>query len=143
MTVMQRNYVFMITRCTSYEVEFLPDKVNILKHSFSVCCIYFSLLPLMPAGVQGSNETPPPLSVTGQPRDGAPAVVHVLQFRFHVCCMPTFSSSPSPSPNHPPHTHMLPLTERVSLALSLTPTHAYTHTHTHTHHTVIHQLFSC
>ena len=30
----------------------------------------------MPAGVQGSNKAPPLLSVTGQPLDGAPAMVH-------------------------------------------------------------------
>ena len=32
---------------------------------------------------RGQHEAPPPLSVTGQPLDGAPAVVHVLQFCFH------------------------------------------------------------
>ena len=39
----------------------------------------------MPAGIQGIitiNKAPPPLSVTGQPLDGTPAVIHVLQFRF-------------------------------------------------------------
>ena len=41
-----------------------------------------SLPPIRPAG---SDEAPPPLSVTGQPPDGVPAVVHVLQFRFHSC----------------------------------------------------------
>ena len=45
-----------------------------------------SSLPIMPAGIQGIitiNKAPPPLSVTGQPLDGTPAVVHVLHFRFH------------------------------------------------------------
>ena len=37
----------------------------------------------MPADIQGKNEAPPPLSVTGQPLDGTPAVVHVLHFHFH------------------------------------------------------------
>ena len=41
------------------------------------------LLPVKQAGVQGSNEAPPPLSVARQPLDGDPAVVHVLHFRFH------------------------------------------------------------
>ena len=31
----------------------------------------------------GSNEAPSPLSVTGQPLDGATVVVHVFHFRFH------------------------------------------------------------
>ena len=35
------------------------------------------------ASVLGSNQALPPLSVTGQPLDGAPAVVHFLHFRFH------------------------------------------------------------
>ena len=42
-----------------------------------------SSLPITPAGEKGSTEAPPPLPVTGQPLDGAPAVVHVLHFRFH------------------------------------------------------------
>ena len=42
----------------------------------------------MLAGVQGCNEAPPPLTVIGQSLDGAPALVHVLNFSFH-------SSSPS------------------------------------------------
>ena len=42
------------------------------------------LLPVTPAGVQGNDEAPPPLSVIGQPLDGAPAVVHVLHFRFQL-----------------------------------------------------------
>ena len=37
----------------------------------------------MPPGIQGSNKAPPPMSVTGQPVDCAPAVVHVLHFHFH------------------------------------------------------------
>ena len=37
----------------------------------------------MPAGIAGSNKALPLLSVTGQPLDGASAVVHVLQFGFH------------------------------------------------------------
>ena len=37
----------------------------------------------MPVGIEGTNKAPPPLSVTGQPLDGAPAEVHVLHFRFH------------------------------------------------------------
>ena len=32
--------------------------------------------------ILGSNEAPPPQSDTGQPLDGAPAVVHVLHFCF-------------------------------------------------------------
>ena len=40
-------------------------------------------LPVTPTGVNGSNEASPPLPVTGQSLDGAPAVVHVLHFRFH------------------------------------------------------------
>ena len=40
-----------------------------------------------PSHQLASNEAPPPLSVTGQPLDGAPAVVHLLHFRF-------YSSSP-------------------------------------------------
>ena len=88
-----------------------------------------------PIGQPQSSSTP----VTGQPLDGAPAVVHVLQFCFHVCCMPTFSSSPSPIPNHPQNTHAPSYRESLSRSLSHphthTPTHAYTHTHppTHTH----------
>ena len=39
--------------------------------------------PVTPAGVEGSNEAPPPLSVTSQPLDGAPAVVLRLHFCFH------------------------------------------------------------
>ena len=31
----------------------------------------------------GGDEAPPPLSVTGQPLEGAPAVVNLLHFRFH------------------------------------------------------------
>ena len=42
-----------------------------------------SSLPVTPAGIWSSSEAPPPLSVTGQPLDGAPAVVHLLHFRFH------------------------------------------------------------
>ena len=37
----------------------------------------------MTAGIAGSNKALPLLSVTGQPLDGASAVVHVLQFGFH------------------------------------------------------------
>ena len=37
-------------------------------------------LPIMPAGMYGSNEASPSVSVTGQPLDGAPAVVHVLSY---------------------------------------------------------------
>ena len=35
--------------------------------------------PITPAGVQGSSEAPPPLSVSVQPLDGASVEVHVLQ----------------------------------------------------------------
>ena len=37
----------------------------------------------MPPDVKGSNKAPPPLSVTGQPLDGALAVLHALHFCFH------------------------------------------------------------
>ena len=37
----------------------------------------FYLLPVTPAGVLVSDETPPFLSLTGQPLDGAPVVVHL------------------------------------------------------------------
>ena len=42
-----------------------------------------SSLPITPAGLLDSNKAPPPLSVTGQPLDGAQAVVHVLHFCFY------------------------------------------------------------
>ena len=42
-----------------------------------------SSLPVTPACVWGSDEAPLPLCVTGQPLDGAPAVVHVLHCCFH------------------------------------------------------------
>ena len=42
-----------------------------------------SSLRITPAGAQGSNKAPPPVSVTGQPLDGAQAVVHLLHFHFH------------------------------------------------------------
>ena len=41
-------------------------------------------LPITPAGVLDSSEDPPPQSVTGQPLDDAPAVVHLLHFCFHI-----------------------------------------------------------
>ena len=44
-----------------------------------------SSLHVTPAGVQGSNEAPPPLSVIGQLLDSAPAVVHLLHFRLPGC----------------------------------------------------------
>ena len=47
----------------------------------------FYLLPVTPAGVLVSDETPPFLSLTGQPLDGAPALVHCLHFRVH-CSSP-------------------------------------------------------
>ena len=42
---------------------------------------------------RGSNKAPPPLSATGQPLGGAPAVVHVLHFRFHSSSPGCFQST--------------------------------------------------
>ena len=55
--------------------------MNLLQHY--LLSLPSSSLPGTPAGLQGSDKAPPPLSVTGKPLDGAPAVVHVLHFRFH------------------------------------------------------------
>ena len=41
------------------------------------------LLSVKPIRIQGSNQAPPPLSVTGQPLDGAQALVYGLHVRFH------------------------------------------------------------
>ena len=68
--------------CTAYhcshQTQFLKNK-SAPKWSSSPS----SSLPVTPAGIQGNNEAPPPLSVTDQPPDGAPAVVHVHYFCFH------------------------------------------------------------
>ena len=50
----------------------------------------------MPAGVYGSNKAPPPLSVTGQPLDGAPAVVHLLHVHFHISSPGSLQSTTLP-----------------------------------------------
>ena len=47
----------VISRCYSWHTVFEEIKFT-----------YF--LPVTPVGVQGSNEAPPPLSVTGQPLNG-------------------------------------------------------------------------
>ena len=39
----------------------------------------------------GSNEGPQPLSVSGKPLDGAPAVVHFLDFNSHSSSQVVFS----------------------------------------------------
>ena len=45
---------------------------------------------------RAENEAPPPLSATGQPLDGAPAVVHLLHFRFHSSSSGCFRSTTLP-----------------------------------------------
>ena len=57
-------------------------------------CLWFSSsssLPVPPASVQGSNEAPPPLSVTGQPLDGAPAWFMFFMSVSTVLCQVVFS----------------------------------------------------
>ena len=59
---------------------FFPQKVALI-------IIHLLITTIKPGGIYGSNKAPPPLSVTGQPLDGAPAVVHVPHFFFHLIIM--------------------------------------------------------
>ena len=72
----------IVTSCQPHRVMSDVQGDNDTEQSSSSLSSSSSSLPVTPAGVQGSNKASPPLSVTGQPLDGAPAVVH-LHFCFH------------------------------------------------------------
>ena len=73
----------IVTSCQPHRVMSDVQGDNDTEQSSSSLSSSSSSLPVTPAGVQGSNKASPPLSVIGQPLDGAPSVVPALHFCFH------------------------------------------------------------
>ena len=50
-------------------------------------CMCVTYYPSRQLAYRAAHKAPPPLSVTGQPLDGAPAVVHILHLHFTCVCV--------------------------------------------------------